>query len=703
MHLTVRNKRLLMIMPLLIVGGGLLDWGLGALSAYLHLPLYLSNFGTVIVSIFGGALPAALLGFLTDAFCSIADPNRIYFGLISVIIGIGVSWTNAHGTFKSIPKTIAFILIIGTFSGILGSILSWFLYDFDHLYSAIAPLANALFETGKLSKYFCIFFSAIVTSIADTFVIVGIGVLIYNLVPDKFREKVEDTLHFGDFRKMPKSRSRASLMTRVITIIIVFEALLCFIAAVITFVLYQDIAIENYSDKCNGVAETAALMIDPNKVDDYLAQGRDAEGYTEAEQQLYAIKKANTQIEYIYVYRIEEDGFRVIFDPNADNNETAIDSVIPFDSSLEEYREALLNGEKIDPVITNEKNMWLLTVYAPLRSAEGKTVCYIAADIKMNDIVNDQAIFIIKMVYLVVSVSIIIVYVIMELLKYGVIFPVNRMANATENFALDTDEGRTNSLSRLYDINIQSRDELENLYSSLCKMATDSTEYIQRMKTQADVIVNMQSAIIWDFAEMVEARDKCTGDHVKTTSAYVEAIAKELRQEGEYSDILTDEYIEKIRQMAPLHDIGKIKISDLILNKPGKLTEEEFELMKTHTTEGRNILMATSSFSKSDIYLKEAIEMATYHHERWDGKGYPEGLKENEIPLSARIMAVADVFDALVSKRSYKEPFSFEKATAIIREESGSHFDPIVANAFLRISKKIYDEIACHKAETENK
>ncbi len=142
MHLTVRNKRLLMIMPLLIVGGGLLDWGLGALSAYLHLPLYLSNLGTVIVSIFGGALPAALLGFLTDAFCSIADPNRIYFGLISVIIGIGVSWTNAHGTFKSIPKTIAFILIIGTLSGILGSTLSWFLYDFDHLYGRAARRAT---------------------------------------------------------------------------------------------------------------------------------------------------------------------------------------------------------------------------------------------------------------------------------------------------------------------------------------------------------------------------------------------------------------------------------------------------------------------------------------------------------------------------------------------------------------------------------
>ena len=144
--------------------------------------------------------------------------------------------------------------------------------------------------------------------------------------------------------------------------------------------------------------------------------------------------------------------------------------------------------------------------------------------------------------------------------------------------------------------------------------------------------------------------------------------------------------------MAPLHDIGKIKISDLILNKPGRLTDEEFELMKTHTIEGRNILMASGSFSQSDVNLKEAIEMATCHHERWDGKGYPYGLKGEEIPLSARIMAVADVFDALVSRRSYKEPFSFEKATDIIREESGSHFDPVVAEAFLNIAKEVYEQ-----------
>ena len=142
---------------------------------------------------------------------------------------------------------------------------------------------------------------------------------------------------------------------------------------------------------------------------------------------------------------------------------------------------------------------------------------------------------------------------------------------------------------------------------------------------------------------------------------------------------------------APLHDIGKIQVSDVILNKPGKLSEDEFETMKTHTTAGADkIQHAMDMVSESDSgYLKEAMNLANFHHEKWDGTGYPRGLKGEEIPLSARIMAVADVFDALVSRRSYKEPFSFEKAMQIIREDSGFRFDPAVVDAFCRAGEEV--------------
>lgn len=168
-------------------------------------------------------------------------------------------------------------------------------------------------------------------------------------------------------------------------------------------------------------------------------------------------------------------------------------------------------------------------------------------------------------------------------------------------------------------------------------------------------------------------------------------IAEELRREGLYPELLTEDYISKLERSAPLHDIGKIKISDLILNKPGKLTAEEFDEMKTHTLSGREILQGVVD-SISDIsYLADAMDMATYHHERWDGDGYPAGLDGEEIPLSARIMAVADVFDALVSQRSYKEALPAETAEDIIEKESGTHFDPTVVAAFKKAFNKMKD------------
>lgn len=195
-------------------------------------------------------------------------------------------------------------------------------------------------------------------------------------------------------------------------------------------------------------------------------------------------------------------------------------------------------------------------------------------------------------------------------------------------------------------------------------------------------VSGMQSGMITFMAEVVENRDDNTGGHIKRTADYVERIAKELKRRGVYPEILTDRYMEDMIVAAPLHDIGKIHIPDAILNKPGRLTEEEFAIMKTHTTAGEELLIHAKTELGESGYLNTAVEMAAYHHEWWNGKGYPYGIDGEEIPLSARIMAVADVFDALTSKRCYKDAMPLTKAYAIIREESGTHFDPLVAEAF---------------------
>ena len=199
----------------------------------------------------------------------------------------------------------------------------------------------------------------------------------------------------------------------------------------------------------------------------------------------------------------------------------------------------------------------------------------------------------------------------------------------------------------------------------------------------------MQSGMITFMAEVVENRDDNTGGHIRRTAKYVEVIARELKKNGAHSGILTDRYVEDMIISAPLHDIGKIHIPDAVLNKPGKLTDEEFEIMKTHTTAGEELLNHAKSELGESAYLNMAVEMAAYHHEKWNGKGYPYGKSGEEIPLCARIMAVADVFDALTSKRCYKSAMPLEKAFAIIREESGTHFDPAVVDAFFAASEEI--------------
>nr|MCR4594472.1 HD domain-containing protein [Clostridiales bacterium] len=221
------------------------------------------------------------------------------------------------------------------------------------------------------------------------------------------------------------------------------------------------------------------------------------------------------------------------------------------------------------------------------------------------------------------------------------------------------------------------------------KTSEDMVTYIADIQEKSRRIAHMQDSLIIVLADMVESRDKFTGDHIERTAAYLCEILMQLRADGLYTDILTDEYIEDVVHSAPLHDIGKIKISDTILNKPGKLTDEEYDIMKTHTLAGKEIITGAADAVSESGYLYEAETLAAYHHERWDGKGYPYGLKGEEIPLSARCMAVADVFDALVSKRSYKEGFPVEKALEIIKECSGTQFDSRIVDAFMKAEDRI--------------
>ena len=195
--------------------------------------------------------------------------------------------------------------------------------------------------------------------------------------------------------------------------------------------------------------------------------------------------------------------------------------------------------------------------------------------------------------------------------------------------------------------------------------------------------------MVMGFATLVENKDGSTGGHIHRTTTYVEMLARELKKRGLCSDELTEDYIKNLVMAAPMHDIGKIAIPDAILQKPGKLTAEEFEVMKTHSAKGGEIIEGTFKTIGDDEYSRIAYQVARYHHERWNGRGYPDGLMRKEIPLSARIMAVADVFDAVSAKRCYRDAMPLEKCFEIIENGKGKDFDPVIAEVFLDMRDEI--------------
>lgn len=207
-----------------------------------------------------------------------------------------------------------------------------------------------------------------------------------------------------------------------------------------------------------------------------------------------------------------------------------------------------------------------------------------------------------------------------------------------------------------------------------------------------------QKEMVMSFATLVENKDDSTGEHIRRTTTYVKLLADELRERGYYTDILTKEYTDDLVMAAPMHDIGKISVPDAILQKPDRLTKEEFDEIKEHTVNGSKIIQDTFGRLKDDEYLDMAYNMALNHHEKWNGKGYPHGLSGEEIPLCARIMSIADVFDAVSEDRCYRPAMPLEECFDIIEQGRGTDFDPLLVDVFLSIRDKVE---AAHDSEQE--
>lgn len=225
----------------------------------------------------------------------------------------------------------------------------------------------------------------------------------------------------------------------------------------------------------------------------------------------------------------------------------------------------------------------------------------------------------------------------------------------------------------------QAADQLKDKNASLNERVRERTEELERL----------QDVTILAMASLAETRDNETGNHIRRTQNYVLLLGKQASLRPQFEPVFTPEVLDLLYKSAPLHDIGKVGIPDAILLKPGKLNREEFEVMKLHTVHGRNAIAAAETrLGGSNSFLRYAREIAHYHHEKWDGTGYPEGLRGESIPVHARLMALADVYDALISRRVYKVPMSHEAAVEIIVQGRGTHFDPTLVDIFMEVEQE---------------
>ena len=276
-------------------------------------------------------------------------------------------------------------------------------------------------------------------------------------------------------------------------------------------------------------------------------------------------------------------------------------------------------------------------------------------------------------------------------IRKNIVKPINQMTTEAMNFAFrdEEEESDENYIENIERTEINSGDEIESLSRAIHKTMDDVDAYLKEVKEKSEQLSAMQHNIIITMADIIESRDLNTGGHIRRTAIYVGIIAKRLRKEGYFKGLLNKDYMNDMIVAAPLHDMGKIHVPDQILNKNGRLTDEEFAIMKTHAAVGKELLDGASDSLGEFRYLIVAKQMAECHHEWWNGNGYPNKLAGEDIPLCARIMAVADVFDALVSKRCYKDPMDLDVAFEIIEKETGTHFDPVVGKIFLECRPEV--------------
>lgn len=683
-------------MLILMMCGTALNFLLSALIRYTDLPFYIDTVGTIVVTATGGVVPGIITALLTNIINFTLDGESIFYASLNILISLITGYFYESGKIRKFTGKCMFIILIALVGGGLGGLITWYLYREPSSAPMIVYMMNFYENTLGFSVFVSHMIATFVADTLDKTISVILALVIVATIPPKLRATLKlyswkhKRLSLEEQRSVTKNiKGRVSIGMRTIMVIVLSTFIMTFIVSWFSLIKYRNESQDRISQTASQIAYLAASEIDPDRVGDYVRYGHNADGYDATEYQLRILMESSPDIQFLYVYKIMDTGCRVVFDLDAYlPNGTFVPAdhpgeFIDFEIESPEYREALIEGNEIPPVMVHDKYGDFIMAYSPVYDKDGNCVCYAVSNIDYHIIDEFTEDFIGRVILLFMGFFLLIVVFGVWVARYHIVMPIAGMTCYADEVAFMDDEHYAEKLRKMESLDIHTGDEMELLFKALCKMTGDTVAQMNDIRNKSEEISKMQTGLIITMADMVESRDSDTGAHIQKTAAYVRIILEGLKRNGYYTEKLTDKYMRDVEMSAPLHDIGKINISDTVLNKPGKLTDEEFAIMKTHTTQGRKIIESAISKVEGDVYLKEARNMAGYHHERWDGKGYPEGLHGEVIPLSARVMSVADVFDALVSPRVYKPAFPLEKALSIIQEGSGTQFDPKVVEVFM--------------------
>lgn len=659
----------------------------------LGLFLFLDTIGTIAVSALAGLFPGILTAVITNAICMLFNANAIYFGFLNAMVAIFTAWFVRKYSFRKLSKVIIFVLSLALFSGSISTIVNWSLLNGAQI--ARNSQTVTLFSSYlRLPMFWAYFLYNILMNILDKGIAFVIAWILLTIVPDEFLAEIEN----GNWRQRPLESDeietlnawgkdmRRSMRTGTTMIIFMTSVILVIVTGWSGIHLYFA---RNKASKTIDALNSLKLvveLVDAEEIKSVIKNGSKDEYYLKNKNLLQKVTNSYSSVQSMYLIRFGEKEGQVIYDiSTVEAPPREKKTKLEYDERIMPYVDRLLRGEIISPIEHNNIDSWVRSVFYPIEDAYGNCICYVIADVSITYMADYMGDFIIRSLIILLGFFILVIANNMWYTNTLMVYPIRSMAKCVDDFSVlgYEQEQMDKNVKNIRALAIETDDEVEKLYKSICRMTLNLSEQMRDLRRFSDATAKMQDGLIITMADMVEKRDSDTGEHIQKTALYVKIIVEGLKKKGYYAGKITPKFMSDVVRSAPLHDIGKINIPDGILNKPSKLTPEEFEIMKTHTTAGKKIMEDAISTVEGENYLKEARNMAAYHHERWDGKGYPEGLHGEVIPLSARIMAVADVFDALTSPRVYKEAFPLDKALSIITEEAGKQFDPKCVEVFM--------------------